>query len=73
YWPRGTAAGALASVVMGGAAVLATQWGNLRPLGLWPGVWGLAVSSLAYVGVSLLTRPAAARARDFVAGLRQPA
>ena len=73
YWPRGTAAGALASVVMGGVVVLATQWGNLRPLGLWPGIWGLAASCLAYVGVSLLTRPAEARARDFVAGLRQPA
>ena len=73
YWPRGTAAGALASVVAGGAVVLVTQWGSLRPLGLWPGVWGLAVAALAFVGVSLLTGPAPARARDFVRGLGQPA
>ena len=73
YWPRGTAAGALAGIVVGGAVVLITQFANLRPLGLWPGVWGLIVSTALYVIVSLLTRPAAERAREFVTALRQPA
>lgn len=38
YWPRGTAAGALASILGGGAVALATQFGGWRPLGMWPGV-----------------------------------
>lgn len=73
YWSRGTAAGALAGIVGGGAVVLATQFSSLRPLGLWPGVWGLAVSTALFVGVSLLTRPAAVEAREFEALARQPA
>ncbi len=71
YWPRGTAAGALASVVGGGAVVLVTQLTGLRPLGMWPGVWGLIVATGLFVGVSLLTRPAAERAREFGEALRQ--
>lgn len=66
YWPRGTAAGALAGIVVGGAVVLVTQFANWRPLGLWPGVWGFIVSSVLYAGVSLLTRPDERRARQFV-------
>lgn len=73
YWPRGTAAGALAGIVAGGAVVLVTQFANLRPLGLWPGVWGFVVSAALYAGVSLATRPEAERAREFVVGLRQSA
>lgn len=73
YWPRGTAAGALASVVGGGAVVLFTQVSGLRPLGMWPGVWGLAVAAALFVGVSLFSRPAAERARQFREALRQAA
>lgn len=70
YWPRGTAAGALAGIVAGGAVVLVTQFANLRPLGLWPGVWGLIVSSALYVLVSLATRPDETQATEFLTNLR---
>lgn len=73
YWQRGTAAGALAGILGGGAVTMVTQLGNLRPLGLWPGVWGFIISAGLYVAVSLATRPATDRAREFVVGLRQPA
>ncbi|WP_324716698.1 sodium:solute symporter family protein [Carboxydochorda subterranea] len=73
YWQRGTAAGALAGIVAGGAVVVVMQFTGLRPLGLWPGVWGLTVSAALFVGVSLLTRPEATRAREFAVLARQPA
>jgi len=33
------------------------QFGNLKPLGLWPGVWALISSTLLFVAVSLVTSP----------------
>jgi SSS family solute:Na+ symporter len=33
------------------------QLGNLKPLGLWPGVWALISSTLLFVMVSWVTPP----------------
>ncbi|BAS28752.1 sodium:solute symporter family protein [Limnochorda pilosa] len=71
YWRRGTAPGTLASVLGGGAVVLLTQFSGWRPLGLWPGVWGLLVSLGLFVGVSLLSRAPEARAREFMGTLEE--
>jgi Na+/pantothenate symporter len=73
YWRRGTAAGALAAMITGGGTMIALYFigftrpdpmiGNMtkfRPyflLGLDPLVWGLAVSAVAGVIVTLCTRP----------------
>ena len=57
FWRRGTAAGALASLLGGASGVGALSLGGWKPLGHWPGVWGLAAATILYVGVSLLTRP----------------
>ncbi|SPJ32058.1 sodium:solute symporter family protein [Kushneria phyllosphaerae] len=57
FWRRGTAAGALVSIVSAGALVLASFVTGLKPLGLPPGLWGLPVATLLYVVVSLVTRP----------------
>ena len=65
YWPRATAWGALASILGGGAVVVWTQLTGARPLGAWPGVWGLLVASALFVAVSLLTRPIEASALEF--------
>jgi Na+(H+)/acetate symporter ActP len=61
YWRRGTAAGALACMYAGTASVvgwfLAKRWGWTD----WHEVFvGLAVGTLAYVGASWATAPAAA-------------
>ena len=68
YWPRGNGAGALASVLGGGATVVALYGTGARPLGMWPGVWGLAVSTALFVTVSLMARPSPKAA---VAAFRQ--
>ena len=56
-WRRGTAKGALASILVPGILVMVLQFGNLKPLGLWPGVWALISSTLLFVAVSLVTSP----------------
>ena len=56
-WRRGTAKGALASILVPGILVMVLQFGNLKPLGLWPGVWALISSTLLFVTVSLVTSP----------------
>jgi len=56
-WRRGTAKGALASILVSGILVMVLQFGNLKPLGLWPGVWALISSTLLFVAVSLVTSP----------------
>jgi SSS family solute:Na+ symporter len=38
---------------------------GLKPLGLWPPVWGLIISTVIYVVVSLLTKPPE-KAEEFV-------
>ena len=68
FWRRATAAGSLAGMLLGGGSVLTlficgplVEGKNLfdpyQLLGLDPIVWGLAVSSIACVTVSLLTSP----------------
>jgi SSS family solute:Na+ symporter len=58
YWPRATAAGVSAGLLMGIAVnmlfLLAPQ---LRPVPLHEGIYGLVANVLVLVVVSLLTRP----------------
>jgi len=70
FWRRGSAAGAVLSMATGAVVVLATQFGGYRPLGQWPGVWGLATAAFVFVAVSLATRPASDGAERFRAVLR---
>ena len=57
YWKRGTAAGALTSVVGTSAFVLLMYATGNSLLGLPAGVWGIVVASVLFVGVSLVTKP----------------
>lgn len=69
FWRRSSAAGAMTSLLAGSAIVLLTQFTGWRPLGQWPGVWGLAVATLVFVAVSLNTRPATEGAEKFAAAV----
>ena len=66
FWRRGTAAGAIASIVIAGIGVTGLQVTGYDPLGIPASVWALAVSVLLFVGVSLVTRPPPERARAFI-------
>lgn len=66
FWKRGTAAGALAAIIIGGVAVFALQFSGLRPLGQASGIWGLIISIVVFVVVSLMTRAPKERADEFI-------
>lgn len=71
FWRRGTGAGALASVVIGAVTVLYLQYNGLQPLKLGAGIWGLIISSVVFVGVSLLTKAPSEKAHAFVDEVKQ--
>jgi SSS family solute:Na+ symporter len=66
FWKRATAPGSIASIVSGAILVLVLQVTGLRPLGWWPGVWGLVLCLVVFVVVSLVTRPPAEKANEFI-------
>lgn len=66
YWRRGTAAGALTSIVGGGLFVLYVYMNGNSVLGLPAGIWGIPVSTLLFVGVSLMTQAPKVVAEEFM-------
>jgi SSS family solute:Na+ symporter len=66
FWKRGTAAGVLSSVIVAGLLVGYLEISQTTLWGQGSGVWGLLVSVILYVGVSLVTRTPRGRAVEFV-------
>ncbi|WP_349295549.1 sodium:solute symporter family protein (plasmid) [Thioclava sp. 'Guangxiensis'] len=64
FWKRGTAAGALASIVGGVIFVLWMYLSGNSLFGLNAGILSLPVAALLFVGVSLVTKRAAGEAID---------
>ncbi|MFP3953733.1 MAG: sodium:solute symporter family protein [Candidatus Acetothermia bacterium] len=55
FWRRGTGAGVLSSMVVGGVITGLMYATGYKPLGWWPSVWGLGITSLIFVTVSIFT------------------
>ncbi|MGV3489362.1 MAG: sodium:solute symporter family protein [Tuberibacillus sp.] len=70
FWKRGTAAGALTSVVVPAAIVLILQYNGWSPLGLGAGIWGLILSAVLFIGVSLVTKAPTEKAQAFINDLK---
>ncbi len=70
FWKRGTAAAVLASVIVGGLVATVFQYGEIYPLGLWPGVWSGLVSLVLFVTISLFTKPPKDKANEFIGYLQ---
>ncbi len=66
YWKRATAPGAISSILSGALLVLVLQVTGLKPLGWWPGVWGLILCVVVFVVVSLVTRAPRDKAEEFM-------
>jgi SSS family solute:Na+ symporter len=65
FWKRGTAVAVISSSI---PSVVVIGWfymAGMKPLGLWPPVWGLIISTVIYVVVSLVTKPPK-KAAEFV-------
>jgi solute:Na+ symporter, SSS family len=69
FWKRGTAAGALTSVIGAGLVVIVLEFINTvykyKLLGMASGLWGIIVATVLFVGVSLMTKPPVDRANEF--------
>ncbi len=73
FWPRATAAGALASIVVGSTVVVALMFIQ-GLLANGPIIWGLLASLVAFVVVSLLTpRPSQEKSEAWERRLSTPA
>ncbi len=59
FWKRSTTEGALISMIIGGpfTAALYIAGEAYYPLGWWPSFWGLIITTIIFVVVSLLTEP----------------
>ncbi len=66
YWKKGTAAGVLTSIIIGGLVATVFQYGAIRPLGLWPGVWSGLVAVVLFIVVSLFTKAPEKKAEEFI-------
>lgn len=71
FWRRGTAQGALAAIIVAGGLVFVLEFTQTRLAGQGSGIWGLLVSVLLFIGVSLATRPPEARATEFLTHTRK--
>lgn len=70
FWKRGTAAGVLTSVIVSGVMVVLFELLKLKPLGLASGIWGILVSMVIYIVVSLFTKAPVQKAEQFIKATR---
>ncbi|WP_066399178.1 sodium:solute symporter family protein [Cytobacillus eiseniae] len=70
FWKRGTAAGALSSVIISGIIVIILELTSLKPLGLASGLWAIIISTLLFIGVSLMTKAPEKKATEFLSYLK---
>ncbi|GAA0493138.1 sodium:solute symporter family protein [Salinibacillus aidingensis] len=66
FWSKGTAAGVLTSVIAGSFLVIMLEVSQTTPFGLASGIWGLLISSLLFLIVSLLTKAPKKKAHEFL-------
>ncbi|WP_188455187.1 sodium:solute symporter family protein [Virgibacillus oceani] len=66
FWKRGTAPGVISSVSLGAILVFALEFTGTKPLGLAAGIWGLIVSAVLFVGVSVMTTAPNQKATIFI-------
>ncbi|MCT1903983.1 sodium:solute symporter family protein [Oceanobacillus sojae] len=66
FWKKGTAAAVLASTIIPGALVLILELLQAKPFGLASGLWGLILSTLLFIFVSLFTNAPTQKANEFI-------
>lgn len=71
FWKRGTAAAVLTSTLIPGAVVLVLELLQAKPLGMASGLWGLILSTLLFIGVSLFTKAPEEKAEEFMGCIQE--
>jgi SSS family solute:Na+ symporter len=68
YWRRATSQGAISALVAGLITLVLTTFVWSNALNIYPGIWGLVVSSVVLIIVSLLTPPTDKEITDRIHG-----
>lgn len=71
FWRRGTAAGVLTSTLGAGSVVFVLELTQTRLFGQGSGVWGLLISIVLFIGVSLATKAPDQRASEFLSHVKE--
>ncbi|RCW72022.1 sodium:solute symporter family protein [Saliterribacillus persicus] len=71
FWKKGSAVGVLSSVIISSLLVITLELFSLKPLNLASGIWGLGVSTILYVGISLVTKAPTEKANEFIGYIKQ--
>ncbi|UOQ47026.1 sodium:solute symporter family protein [Gracilibacillus caseinilyticus] len=71
FWKRGTAPGAISSVVLSSLLVIWIESTDGLLLGLKSGIWGLLTATLLFIVVSLVTEAPKQKAEEFTQYVRQ--
>ncbi|MGY0692556.1 sodium:solute symporter family protein [Virgibacillus sp. FSP13] len=66
FWKRGTAYGVISSVSLGAIIVLILEFTGVKPLELGAGIWGLLISTILFISVSLVTKAPKQKATTFM-------
>lgn len=70
FWKRGTAAGVMTSVIVSGVMVIILEFAKLKPFGLASGIWGIVISTILFIAVSLITKAPEKKANEFLSYLK---
>src|SRR5699024_6629666 len=66
FWKKGTAPGVIISITVSSIVVILIEvFGGLL-LGLKSGLWGIMISLILFIGISLLTKAPADKANEFI-------
>lgn len=57
FWHKRDLTAALSSIITGGLVTVITYFTGYYPLGIWPGVWCIIVSTIVFIAISLLKSP----------------
>ncbi|ADQ13834.1 sodium:solute symporter family protein [Halanaerobium hydrogeniformans] len=66
FWKGATAAGSLSSIIIASFTAVYLQFSGWQPFGHGAGIWTLLVSTLIFIGVSLLTEAPREKADEFI-------
>ena len=57
FWHKRDLTAAISSIITGGLVTVITYFTGYYPLGIWPGVWCIIVSTIVFIAISLLKYP----------------
>jgi len=57
FWKKTNAKAATTSIILGCLVTGVLYFTNIKPLGLWPAIWGILINTLTFIILSLVVKP----------------